>query len=75
MNFDEITMDRAFDELIAGKQLKYIFQNNNYNRNEVYEMLKNRQLKLDLRQIYYVEINKFKRLTNGQYLKIEIKRQ
>ena len=54
-----------------GKSLRYVYQNNNMNRDTVRKYIENQTIDLSDMNIYYVEVNKFSRVLNGQYLSLE----
>ena len=52
MNFNEATGQ----ELESGRYIKYIYQNEKYNKEEIKKKMDSRQFELSVKDIYYVEI-------------------
>ena len=75
MNFKGLSSDDIFQDLRAGKYLKYIYQNKQYSKDEVKNMIKNKEIILKADQIFYLDINKFKKIVNGACLKLEGERK
>ena len=69
-SFFDATEDVLYKEIRLGKSLKYIYQNEAYSVAEVKELIEERILDVKESDIYYVKEDKFKKIRNGQYLKV-----
>ena len=63
--------DTKVKYLQSAKMLKYIYQNNKYDREVVKDWIKQKKIDLTNKQIHIVEESQFHRVQNGQYLRLQ----
>ena len=63
--------DTEVKYLQSAKMLKYIYQNNKYDREVVKDRIKQKKIDLTNKQIHIVEESQFRRVQNGQYLRLQ----
>ena len=63
--------DTKVKYLQSAKMLKYIYQNNKYDREVVKDQIKQKKIDLTNKQIHIVEESQFHRVQNGQYLRLQ----
>ena len=71
MNYSDASREEIYQEMRAGKHLKYIYQNKHYKIEEVRTMLRDREIDVSTDMIFYIDINKFRKITNGICMRLD----
>ena len=65
------THSDKLEMLKTGISLRYIYQNDKYNKEQVKSLIKKRKVDLTDVGIYHVETHKYHKIMNGMYLNLE----
>ena len=71
MNFTELTSYEVLDEIRHGRYIKYVYENYGYAPETVKKMLMNKEIQIEAKDIYYVDILKFKEIKTGTQMKLK----
>ena len=75
MNFKDSTTAQIYDKLKYGRYLKYIYQNNQFQKEEVKKIILQKKLKVSAKDIYYLDITKFQQILTDSYYRLEGRRK
>ena len=70
-NLTNITESTLYKELSMGKRIKYIYQDNSFNKDFVKQIVFDKVIRFTGKDIKYVEVDKFNKLPHGSYLKVD----
>ena len=69
-NYSQCTPEEIYHEIKKGKNMKYIFQNQQYRKEEIKDMVTKKLFNITAKDIHYLEVIKFNQIANGTCTRI-----